>query len=58
MTALEKVGCFMKKYWTWQHKASDKISYDIEVGVIRGGSFKSLLIIFPMTRNITGLFLF
>ena len=56
-TDLEKEGCFMNKNWTKQHKASDQVSYHIEAGVMHGGNFNDLLIIFHMVENSNSFFI-
>ena len=48
----------MNKNWTKQHKASDQISYHVEAGVMHGGNFNDLLIIFHMLETGIGFFIF
>ena len=48
----------MNKSWTKQYKASDQISYHVEEGVMHGGNFNDLLIIFHMVETGIGFFIF
>ena len=47
----------MNKNWTKQHKASDQVSYLVEAGVMHGGNFNDLLIIFHMVENSNSFFI-